>query len=43
MSQHALTPQQEAEAQALMEMLRGAVMKDFEQMCRLMASKENHE
>lgn len=38
-----LTPEQEAEARELEQKLEAAVMSDFRQMCRLMASKEDHE
>lgn len=47
MSQHQrqieLTPEQEAEAQRIEEILLDASRKDIRELARLMASKQNHE
>jgi len=43
MSELTLTPGQAAEAQRIKEKVLDAVMRDVDQMARLMASKEDHE
>lgn len=43
MSEIHLTPEQEAEAREIKAKILDAVNSDIDQMCRLMASKQDHE
>lgn len=43
MSEIHLTPEQEAEAQEIKAKVLASVNSDIDQMCRLMASKQDHE